>query len=294
MRMSKSFITILAIVLVLGIISSIVIAYAEDPTPRPTPKPIPTVRPTASGGSGGGSSGGGSSTPSDTFPKVVNIVNSNGIVIGNATAYNYNDIRAHAEWNVTVGNVTEWVYLDTKLNTIPTSDMRMDIGLETPDKSLLPDFLNPDQMIVQINFTKCTGWSIQDGSYKITVKVPASAVKGLGAQDSYYLLHTSGNEYQMLKVNIAGPDTQGLMTYDATPSRVSLSASGSTSFMFVAVPTSLATPTPTPTPTPAATPTPTPEPSGLGLSTFTLLIMVFIPAVIAGLIIVYYEMLRKK
>jgi hypothetical protein len=293
MKIKKLIANAVLITFVLVLLCSLIPAKVTSGAP-PTPIPIGwTPTPQAPSG-GGGSSGGGSTAPSDTFPKIVKILNSNGIVIGNATAYNYNDIRAHAEWNVTVGNDTEWVYVDAKLNTIPTSDMRMDIGLETPDKSLLPDFLHPDKMIAQINFTKCSGWSIQDGSYKITVKVPTSAVKGIGAQDSYYLVHASGNEYQLLKVNIAGPDAQGMMTYDATPSRVSLSATGSTSFMLVAVPTSLATPTPTPTPTPAATPTPTPEPSGLGLSTFTLLIMVFIPAVIAGLIIIYYEMLRKK
>ncbi len=244
-----------------------------------------------SGGSGGSSSGG--SAPSITFPVVFKIINSNGMIIGTATAYNYNDIRAHAEWNATLDNVTDWVLVDAGLNSIPSSDSRMDIGLETPDASRLPEFVHPEKILAQVNFTKCSGWSVKDGSFKITVKVPKSAVSSLGANDSYYFVQINGGVYQLLKADIAGPDDDGMMSYSMTTPRISLSADGSSVIELAALSSTLPTPTPTPTPTAIPTATPTPASSGSGISTFMLLLMVFIPAVIAGLIIVYYEMLRK-
>ncbi len=261
----------------------------------PTPTPSDTV-PKGGGNNGGGSSGGssgGGSTPSISFPIVFKIVNSNGIAIGTATAYNYNDIRAHAEWNTTLGNVSERVIVDASLNSIPNSDLRMDIGLETPDASRMPDFTHAEKLLAQVNFTRCSGWSVKDNTFKVTVIVPESEVNGLSASDSFYFVKISNNEYQLSKADIAGPDN-GTMTYSTTTSSISLSADGSTVFELAALPSSQPTPVPTPTPMPpTATPTPTPASGGSGISTFVLLLMVFIPAVIAGLIIVYYEMLRK-
>ncbi len=234
----------------------------------------------------------GGSTPATIFPMVFKIVNSNYVTIGSVTAYNYNDIRAHFEYNATVSDVTQWVLVDAKFNTIPSSDLRMDVGLETPDATVLPDFLHPDMMIAQINFTKCSGWSVQDGTFTITVKESQDALKDIGANDSYYFAQVDGNS--MLKASVTGPDADGMMSFTATSSHISLTPTEAEPFILVAVSKELPTPVPTPTPTPVATsPTPTPSSGGSGISTFMLLLMVFIPAVIAGLIIVYYEMLRK-
>lgn len=292
MTIKKLVASVIVITFVLVAICSFIPAQVSSAGTPPTPIPIGWT-PTPSGG-GGGSSGTHSSSSSSsslTFPIVYKIINSNGIVIGTATAYNYNDIRAHAEWNTTLGNDTEWAYVDATLNSIPTSDLRMDIALETPDTSKLPEFVNAEKILAQINFTKCSGWNVKDGSFKVTVKVAKSEIDGLNAGDSFYFIQINGGEYQLLKADIAGPDESGVMTYSVTTSRVSLSADGSTVFDLAAL--SSSQPTVTATATAIPTETPTATPSGSGISTFMLLLMVFIPAVIAGLIIVYYEMLRK-
>ncbi len=282
----------IGIVLLSLLVISTGIALSQDLPPGvPTPEPIDTGGNGGGGNGGGGNGGGYSAPPADVFPKAFNILNSNGIVIGNVTAYSYSDIRAHAEYNISTLNGIEWVYVDANIGSIPTSEYRMDIGLDTPDASLLPDFIHPEMMIAQVDFTKCSGWNIKDGSFKVTIKVPKATLNGVGSNDSYYFLQTDSDS--VLKANIAGPDSDGMMTFDATAFHVSLSSTNTVPFMLLAVSKALPTPVPTPTPTPVATtPTPTPS-SGSGISTFMLLLMVFIPAVIAGLIIVYYEMLRK-
>lgn len=283
---------VIGIALLLLLVVTVNVALSDDDFNAPT---IPTMVPINSGG--GGSSGGsgytGGSTPSISFPVVFKIINSNGIVIGTATAYNYNDIRAHAEWNATVGNVTEWAYVDATLSSIPNSDLRMDVSFETPDASRMPSFVSAEKLLAQINITRCSGWNVNDGTFKIAVKVPKSAVDGLNAGDSFYFVQINGGVYQLLKADIAGPDEKGMMLYTATTTHMPLTADGSTVFEFAALASTQSTPTPTPTPTTLPTSTPAPTASGSGISTFVLLLMVFIPAVIAGLIIVYYEMLRK-
>ena len=289
MKLSRSSITILTLVLIIGILSSIAIVYAADATPRPTPPPFPTVKPTANGGGGNGGSVSTYVQP-DVYPKIFQIKNSTGAVIGNATARSFSDVSAHVEVPAIVNGQSMIAMLDTALNSVPTMDLRMDLVFETPDATRLLDIIHPDKVLSQINITRCSGWNIKSGTLHVTVEIPASMMANMSADDEYYFVRMDGQSSQLLNASVSGPDSNGMIKFDALSPSDSLSMNSFSTYILIENSTHQATPTPTAMPTTTATPSPS---TGSGLSTLTLLIMVLIPAVIAGLIIVYYEMLRK-
>ncbi|BAI60950.1 hypothetical protein MCP_0878 [Methanocella paludicola SANAE] len=279
----KALTALLVLALFIGALSAF--ATAGTPPPVPTIPPAtatPTATPTSQP-SGGGGSGGSYNPPHEVYPKIIPVKNSMGAVIGNVTAKSASDISVSIEQPVTVNGQTYTVHIDAKLNSLP-SDPKLDIVGETGDSSKLPSYLTLNYILTQVNLTRFSnGWSIQDGSLKLTLTVPKALVENAILSKST-MVRYDGASYELLTVNIQGPDANGNVTFSVVSPNEQFKYDSYTRYVLV---TDIVQPTVTPTPTP----TPMPE-SGTSFS--TLLIAFILMGVVAAAVVLYYVLTKKQ
>lgn len=275
---------LMAIIMIILLVGTLDVVNAQLPPAPTTPGSIPTPPP--SGGGGGGGGGGGYTPPQDVYPKIIPVKNSSGIVIGNVTANSAYDIRLLVVQNITVNGQELSLQIEAKLNSLP-SDPKLDIIGEVPDSSKLPSALTVGGILAQINLTRfSSGWNIQAGSLKLTLKLPKALAVNADLNKSM-LVRYDGTSYELLYPSGEGPDANGTITFTVISPNEAFKYNGFSVYMLA---TSIL-PTPTPTLVPTASPTPGPEG---GLDPLTVLLVLILVVLVAGAFIMYFLMQRRQ
>ncbi len=277
--MDKNFLKILLISVILLVFiialpnTHVAAAPSGTPPPQITAPPLPPI---GGGNSGGGGGGGGVYTPASFEKYSTNLKSSDGTVIGHIDAENFNSYLVWAEKNGTVGNTTYELTIEGELSSKLPDDCWLDINFMEPGSMGLPPGMENGIVFAVMNITKKPdGWSWKAGP-KFTLKVSGSTLN-FNPGDTYYLVRSSGPDYQIQKVAVDASGGQAT---------IKVNPSGDAGIFTLVVPV-LPTPTPTPTPTPVSTPTPTPLPESNWIWGFPIFVAIFAVGAVAGAAILF-------
>ncbi len=274
--------TVVIGLVLLALMISLTNVAVSDSVPTPPPVPgVPTITPVPTTPPSGG---GGYTPPQEVYPKVIPVKNSLGIIIGNVTATSPSNIVLNVGDTIVVNGQEVIISIEARLNSLPY-DPKMDIVGEALNSSKIPDEISLRNVLAQVNLTRfSSGWNVQFGSLKITLKGP-NALIGNADLSKSLLVRYDGLQYELLYPSVAGPDSNGTMTFTVISPNETLKYG---SFAEYALVTGLL-PTTTPTPTPSVSPTPGPG----GIQPLTILLALLLVLIVAAGFILFFWMQRK-
>jgi len=281
-------IILITFLIIAGMIAAISISMATPPKPAGPPDLPPPS--SGSSGSSGGSSSGGSSVSTFT-PYVVNLLNSNGTVIGTLTGKSATSVLLWASNNSTIGGKNYTLTMEAELTQKPTDDARLDITPGGLNSSGLPAGMNDVTVLGMVNIVKHApyGWNVKGETVKLTFNVPGTP--GSDPDTIYYLVRYDGSSYNIQKATLKSSDA-GMMTFEVSP------GTDNGQFTLVMVGSAVPTPTPMPslTPTPAAvsSPTPTSSDGTTGISGFGLYLVMGIMGLLLVVALALFYLLYIK
>jgi hypothetical protein len=267
------------IILVVGLIIVMLMAFSGVSLAIPPPLQIPQLPSTNSGGSSGGSSGSGGSTPA-FVPYTISLNSSDGTTIGSLDGINSYTVNLKAEKNASLGNDSYDLVYTGVLNQRPPNDCWLDINFEGADQANIPADMSNAKVLAVVNITHFTGsgWDMNSNSVNLALTVTGPNEQDQGSGVVYYLVDPEGANYLLqgvspstsgsntLTFNVASPDDNGLFT-------------------LLAVNTAVSTPTPTPIISP--TPIPTSVPSDSGTPGVALLLATLAAGVVIGATLIF-------
>ena len=172
----------------------------------PNPPPVPTLPPTPSpsnGGGGNGGSSGGSYGTAGFQPYIVDLMSTDGTIIGNFTVLDQNDVKLWAEKTLTIDGANYTVRLTADMDSLPASP-QLDIVADQADVNDL--FTGNYNGVATVNITKYSKdgvWSLRTGTVHLYITATGDALQSKNVGNTFYLLEND--------------DKGNILVYDAVP-----------------------------------------------------------------------------